>query len=167
MAVESECLVNSVVSVEGARYLALWLWGCQSGWLGQRTNHLGRSSPATRRWLRSRPTSAGTPIFVLLFHRRECPNLINVRKATCANPSDICRSKGTDSFRASYSPPLAITTNQASPREIKASLPWMIYRHQAYEWISDTEGMKNAESVLRSDSQPYVSVSNEQSTPFK
>ena len=99
MAIKSECLVKSVVSEQDSLYLASWLWGCQSGWLRQRTNHLGRSSPATRRWLRSRPTSAGTPIFVLLFHRRECPNLINARKATCVNPSDICRSRRTDSFR--------------------------------------------------------------------
>jgi len=42
----------------------------------------------------------------------------------------------------------------------------MIYRHQEYEWTSDAEETKLAKSVLHSDSQPYESVSNEQSTTF-
>ena len=42
----------------------------------------------------------------------------------------------------------------------------MIYRHKEYEWASDAEGLKKAKSVLHSDCQLYVSVSNEQSTTF-
>jgi hypothetical protein len=113
----------------GGRNLLSFMVMGLSEWLGWTAYHLGRSSPATRRWLRSRPTSTGTRIFVLMFRRRECPNLINVTKATCANPSNICRRKKTDSLRASYSLSLAITTNQASPREIKTCLLWMIYYH--------------------------------------
>jgi hypothetical protein len=53
-------------------------------------------------------------LFLLPFNRRECPNLINVTTAICANRTDICRSERTDNSSRYYPFPFPVNGSWVS-----------------------------------------------------